>query len=185
LKSDYELIALFVSNQDKTAFAQLVEKYQSGIRQFLRRLTAGDHALADDLAQETFILMYRKISSFNGQSTLNTWLHKVAYNAFLGNKRKQDKYDYVEDDSLLELKADEADIITDVTLEKLMKKLSEDERLVLTLHFSAGMSHGEIAEVTTFPLGTIKSHINRGKNKLAKLIKADSDNSNSQQEAVA
>lgn len=71
-KTDNELIAQFIANKDKNAFALLVEKHQSSIRQFLRRLTAGDHQLADDIAQETFILMFRKLHTFKGNSSLKT-----------------------------------------------------------------------------------------------------------------
>lgn len=170
MKTDHELIASFITSQDKSAFAELVRRYQSGIRQFLRRLSGGDHALADDLAQETFIVMFSKLDTYKGNSALNTWLHKIAYNHFIGNKRKQGNREWLSDDSLIHLEAEDIDLVTDVTVEKLMKNLTVDERLTMTLHYSAGMSHSEIVEVTEMPLGTIKSNINRAKGKMSQWI---------------
>ena len=66
-KSDNELIAEFLTG-DQVAAGNLVKRYQSPIRQFLRRLTAGDHALADDIGQETFIRMLTGLGSFRGDA---------------------------------------------------------------------------------------------------------------------
>ena len=175
----------FVAAQDKAAFAHLVTQYQSSIRQFLRRLTAGDHALADDLAQDTFLIMFQKLDTFCGNSSLNTWLHKIAYNVFLGHNRKRKEVTLTDERLALELVSEERDLNNDIALEKLMGKLQVDERLVMTLHYSAGMSHSEIEEITGFPLGTIKSHINRAKNKLVRLVKQQDFDTLQQQESVA
>ncbi len=60
--------------------------------------------------------------------------------------------------------------MSDIMLEQLMRKLSMEERLTLTLSYAAGMSHSEIVTVTCIPLGTVKSHINRAKIKLSRLL---------------
>ena len=182
MKTDNELIAQFIANHDKTAFAQLVKRYQSSIRQFLRRMTAGDHQLADDIAQETFLLMYRKLDTFRGNAALSTWIHKIAYNCFVNQLRSHRKMEWVGEEHLVNLESTEKDLVTDLTLESLMKRLSVDERLVLTLSYSAGLSHGEIVEVTNIPLGTVKSHIKRAREKLTKLV---SEPDSHKQEAVA
>jgi len=170
MKTDSELIARHCSFQDKAAFAELVTRYQSSIRQFLRRLTAGDHHLADDIAQETFLIMFRKINTFSGTSTLSTWLHKVAYNCFLKSIKTHEKFQFDDDFDIETIASIETDLLSDILLEKLMLNLSIDERLTLTLNFAAGMSHSEIVSITKIPLGTVKSHINRAKNKLSKLL---------------
>ena len=59
------------------------------VRATLRRLTAGNHALADDLAQETFLLAYRNLKSFRQEARFSTWLHRIATNAFLADARKR------------------------------------------------------------------------------------------------
>src|SRR3954454_1924716 len=87
--TDAELIARVVIKDDRHAFSELVRRYQSGVRATLRRLTAGNHALADDLAQETFLLAYRKLASFRQEARFSTWLYRIATNAFLADARKR------------------------------------------------------------------------------------------------
>src|SRR5579862_6464672 len=86
--SDAQLIARVVVHDDRHAFSELVRRHQSAIRSTLRRLTHGNAALADDLAQETFLLAYRNLKSFRQDAKFSTWLYRIAYNAFLGDARK-------------------------------------------------------------------------------------------------
>src|SRR5215470_11191411 len=86
--SDAELIARVVVSDDRHAFGELVRRHQSAIRATLRRLAAGNLALADDLAQETFLLAYRNLKSFRQEARFSTWLYRIAYNAFLADARK-------------------------------------------------------------------------------------------------
>lgn len=174
-KTDSDLIARFLAGNEG-AFAELVRRYQSPIRQFLRRLTAGDHALAEDIAQETFIKMFTSLSTYRGEAGLSTWLHTVAYRTFLRHVKANARLEFVEDDRMPEAMAVQPTAMNDVLLEQMMKHLSLNERLMMTLCFSAGMSHAEIADVTGAPLGTIKSHINRGRKKLARLLGAEEEN---------
>jgi len=168
--SDNELIAQFLTYKDQAVFAELLKRYQSPIRQFLRRLTAGDHATVDDLAQETFMRMLSSLDTFRGDSKLSTWLHKIAYHCFLRNQESNSKMHFADASLLTNLVAEPSNDMSDIMLEQLMAYLNIDERLMLTLSLAAGMSHSEIATVTGAPLGTIKSHINRGKVKLTKLL---------------
>jgi len=169
---DKILIARILNDGDSYAYSQLVKKYQSAIRQFLRRLTAGDHHIADDLAQEVFITLYKKLHTFRNDASLSTWLHKISYNQFLKLKQKAyQKYeqsDHEIDYTSLESLPSNQD--KDILIEQLMKKISPDERTCLTLFVNAGMSHPEISELTQIPLGTVKSHITRAKQKLTQLM---------------
>ncbi|MEG2802880.1 sigma-70 family RNA polymerase sigma factor [Stenotrophomonas sp.] len=172
--SDNELIAGFLSG-DQRAADVLIRRYQSPIRQFLRRLTAGDHALADDMAQETFIRMLSTLHTFRGDASLSTWLHTVAYRQFLRHVQTNARLLYVEEGEAAVEASCDSSAMSDVLLEQIMRHLTINERLVLTLCFSAGMSHGEIADVTGLPLGTIKSHITRSRKKLARLLDIEED----------
>jgi len=169
---DKTLIARILNDGDRYAYSQLVKKYQSAIRQFLRRLTAGDHHTADDLAQEVFLTLYKKLNTFRSDSSLSTWLHKIAYNQFLKLKQKAyQKYEHSDhevDYALLESAQSNQD--KDILIEQLMKKISTNERICLTCFVNAGMSHPEISELTKIPLGTVKSHITRAKQKLSQLM---------------
>ena len=86
--SDAALIARVVVGDDRHAFGELVRRHQSAVRATLRKLTSGNAALADDLAQETFLLAYRNLKSFRQEARFSTWLYRIAYNAFLADARK-------------------------------------------------------------------------------------------------
>lgn len=164
--NDNALIARVISSGDQYAFAVLIKKYQGAIRHFLRRLTAGDQATADDIAQETFLRIYQKLDTFLGQSSFSTWAHKIAYNCFLKYKQKVYHQQEVEGFDLSAFEAKDESLEQDLIIERLMNCLEISERTCVTLSVSAGMSHQEISTITEFPLGTVKSHINRGKQKL-------------------
>src|SRR6202158_6179217 len=86
--SDTQLIARVVVSDDRHAFSELVRRHQSSVRATLRKLAKGDAALADDLAQETFLLAYRNLKSFRQEAKFSTWLYRIAYNVFLADARK-------------------------------------------------------------------------------------------------
>jgi len=83
MTSDMELVTLVTSSDDQAAFQLLVERHQGAIRGFLRRLAAGDYGTADDLAQETFLMAYRKMHTFKSTGSFLSWLHTIAYRQFL------------------------------------------------------------------------------------------------------
>lgn len=182
--SDYELVAQFCMNKDKKVFTELMVRHQSVIRQFLRRLTAGDYHLAEDLSQETFWLAFQKIHTYSGTGTFRSWLHTLAYRLFLKQlpKVKVLSYDQLIQDfetngSQLGKQAqaedsnnDQAQIEADMYAEKLMSVLSIEERVAMTLSYGAQMSHNDISEMCELPLGTVKSHIQRAKQKLQKVV---------------
>lgn len=168
--SDVELVARIVSSNDQAAFQVLVERHQSAIRGFLCRLAAGDYGTADDLAQETFLLAYRKIHTLKSGSSFVSWLHTIAYRRFLQHNRKHARQQVMAEpptQSHDPRQANDAEIL----VKRLMSYVSPEERACLTLAYVAGMSHPEISGVTDLPLGTVKSHIQRGKQKLQQWLK--------------
>src|SRR4029079_7534761 len=87
--SDAQLIARALVGDDRHAFAELVRRHQSSVRACLRKLTAGNHALADDLSQETFVLAWRNLKSFRQEARFSTWLYRIATNCWLADARKR------------------------------------------------------------------------------------------------
>ena len=87
--SDAQLIARALVTDDRHAFTELVKRHQSTVRACLRKLTAGNHALADDLAQETFVLAWRNLKSFRQEAKFSTWLYRIATNCWLADARKR------------------------------------------------------------------------------------------------
>src|SRR6476469_7545442 len=87
--TDAQLIARCLVGDDRHAFAELVKRHQSAVRACLRKLTAGNHAFADDLAQETFVLAWRNLRSFRQEARFSTWLYRIATNCWLAQGRKR------------------------------------------------------------------------------------------------
>ena len=163
--SDTQLVARAHGGEDEEAFRLIVERYQAPIRGFLRRLLSGDHGTADDLAQDTFLLAYRKLGTLRNPRGLASWLHSIAYRQFLQHGRKHGRTQAVAEPP--DAGHDPRNAMdSEWLLPRLMAQASEPERACLTLAYAAGMSHPEISEVTGLPLGTVKSHITRGKHKL-------------------
>lgn len=163
MSTDTELIARVLIEDDQQAFETLVKKYQSPLRNFFRKMCGGDENLADDLAQETFLKVYRGLGQYNGQAQFLTWLFAVAKNVFYESLRRQDQFSELED---VDDEGRESGHDLNMDLSKCMMKLSPDERLVLTLSYMEGLSQTEVAELVEIPLGTVKTHALRAKEKL-------------------
>lgn len=169
---DAELIARVLVSHDHAAFGDLVRRHQSAVRHFLRHLSGGDAALADDLAQDTFVSAWHGLARFRGTSSFATWLLGIAHNHWR-NARRQQRTVPVEAGHLATLDAVPSPApLSDLRhdLDRALRSLAEEERTVLHLCFQQGLSHAEIADVLQWPLGTVKTHINRGKEKLRPLL---------------
>ncbi|MBQ8520317.1 MAG: sigma-70 family RNA polymerase sigma factor [Bacteroides sp.] len=170
--NDIALVAQVVVFGNKRAFDTLVKKYQSPVRRFFLHQTLGDEALADDLAQETFIKAYTRLASFKNLSNFSTWLFRIAYNVFYDYIRTQKETSGLEDwevDATYQVEqrrvGEEMDIYRGLAL------LKEVERTCITLHFMEDLPVDKISAVTGLPAGTVKSHLSRGKEKLANFLK--------------
>ena len=168
--SDIELATRVAGFDDQAAFQQLVQRHQAATRGFLRRLLAGDHGTADDLAQETFLLAYRKLASWQASGSFSSWLHAIAYRQFLQHTRKHGRQQVMAeppDGGFDPTPSMDAEIL----LPLLLRQVGTEERACLTLAYAVGMSHAEIVAVTGLALGTVKSHIFRGRQKLQQWLK--------------
>ncbi|WP_323763170.1 RNA polymerase sigma factor [Maricaulis sp.] len=165
--SDEELTALVVATKNPAAFGELVRRHQGLVRGMLNRMCR-NHALADDLAQDAFIRAYEKIGSFKGTGSFKSWLCSIAYTQFLMSARKRKATERVLEKFKAGVEESEAprDMGNVVDLDRGLATLKEDERIAVVLCYSCGMSHSEAAEATDMPLGTVKSHVNRGRAKL-------------------
>jgi RNA polymerase sigma-70 factor (ECF subfamily) len=169
--TDAEIIARVLVDDDPRAYTQLVERHQSPVRGLLRRLTRGDDTLGDELAQETFLQAYRHLRSFRAEARFSTWLFRIAYHAFLAHARSRRDHERFDEDFHADATASTAtasDLRHD--LEFAMQKLSIPERTVLTLCLGEGFTHEEAADVLELPLGSVKTHLLRGREKLRTLL---------------
>jgi len=182
--SDAALIARAVVADDRHAFAELVRRHQSAVRACLRRLTAGHHALADDLAQETFVLAWRHLGSYRQEAKFSTWLYRIATNCWLADARKRkeellgDATDNLAEASGTAFTADAAvpdharGATMKLDLERALAVLSEGERAAIVQCYYHDLSHEEAAYVLGMPVGTVKTHVLRGKQKLKAALAA-------------
>lgn len=170
---DQALVARALLGEDRRAFEQLMRRHQGMVRAQLCRLLHGDQAAADDLAQETFLLAWRKLDQFRSEARFSTWLHRIAYSCFLQLSRTKswaarDAQD--EGMELLPAPAPAMDLRMD--LARAMRHLSTAEQTVLLHCVQLGLSHDEAAYVLEMPLGTVKTHATRGKAKLKTWLSA-------------
>ena len=147
--------------------------HQGKIRAFLVRLCK-NYDLADDIAQDTFLNAFRKLSNYKGDGSFQGWLFRIAYNNFLQHKRSANRRSKVTEEYAKQylLIADNYESISaeQIDLEKAMATLNRNEVAAITLCHSYGFSHQEVASILKTPLGTIKTNINRGKSKLRKML---------------
>ena len=177
--TDAELIARAVVGDDRHAYAELVRRHQSAVRGCLRRLTAGNHALADDLAQETFVLAWRNLKSFRQEARFSTWLYRIATNCWLADARKRKETLLGDADADVAGDGDECAVAEGggapdhargaalrIDMERAMAVLSEAERAAIVQCYHNDLSHEEAAFVLGCPVGTVKTHVHRAKQKL-------------------
>lgn len=170
--TDLSLIAQVVVSRNRRAFDTLVRRHQSQVRRFFLHQTLGDTALADDLAQETFIRAWLRLGDFRGLSSFATWLLRIAYNVFYDYLRtRKDTAPLDELPPGREGICEQPSVGTRIDLYEALRLLRPDERTCLTLFYMEDLTIPRIATVTDMPEGTVKSHLARGKAKLSDYLK--------------
>jgi RNA polymerase sigma factor (sigma-70 family) len=146
------------------AFGRLVQMHQQGLRAFLRRLAPAD---ADDLAQETFVFAWENIARFDPARPFRPWLFGIAW-----RKHREGKRGFLR--RLMRQGRAAADVETvcrtdpglKLDLEKAVSGLPPEQKAALLLCLACEFTHAEAAEALAMPLGTVKSHVARGREKL-------------------
>ena len=159
------------------AFDQLVRRHQAAVRGFLCRMVQ-EPSLADDLAQETFLKAWRNLSRWRGVDqaggSFRGWLFSIAVNAAHDQRRSQARSQKRDTDWLADqeqIGTQEAGLAAKLDLDKVLEALSPDQRLVVSLCFGAGLSHAEAAQALSMPLGTVKSHAQRGRDRALEVMR--------------
>ncbi len=171
--SDEMLVSQALSLGDITAFEQLVRRHQPRVLLLQRRLVR-DHALAEDLCQETFIRAWNKLRTYKATGRFRAWLTKLAYNVFLQHYRRASRTPAHMESIGQDGELDQACLVMPSTslidelpdLPKLLAILSGEEQTVMVLNYAHGLSNTEIGEVLGIPTGTVKSQIHRAKEKI-------------------
>lgn len=168
---------------DTRAFEQLVTLYRDRVYALSYQLT-GNHADAEDLAQNVFIKAYQALPKFRNEADLGTWLHRIAVNLSINEKRKRkpdvslDSPVQTRDGEMPRLVASDSESPEEAYENKefrdmvraALRELSAEHRAVLVLREMQGYAYDEIAAMLDCSLGTVKSRINRARQALKKEI---------------
>jgi RNA polymerase sigma-70 factor (ECF subfamily) len=155
------------------AFSRLVAAHQQGLRAFLRRL-CGNHAEADDIAQETFVFAWTAMARFDASRSFRAWLFGIGWRKFRESRRSWLR--------LLRRESQAAEMAESVAvadpglrldLAAAVKALTPEQRAAVLLCLACEFSHAEAAEILALPLGTLKSHVARGRERLAAALGDD------------
>ena len=153
----------------QAAFGRLVERHQQGLRAFLRRAAGAD---ADDVAQEAFVTAWSSLSRLRDDEGFRPWVYGIAWRKALSLHRSNSRaarrdHAWVEEQDSEAGGLDPADRMA---LQAAMDQLPADQRAAVALCMAQGWSHGEAADALGLPLGTIKSHVARGRDKLLSVL---------------
>lgn len=167
-KDEEERLVAAARRGDSRAFAALTDAHQHAVRGFLRRYT-GDWGDADDLAQEAFVTAWLKLDRFKGEASFRTWVTGIGYRAARDARRSRTRA-AVRDLTWLEQQEREhvegAPLEDRLALAKALTALPEDQRAAVALCLGEGFSHTEAAAALNMPVGTVKSHVARGRERL-------------------
>ena len=162
---DVELATL-ASAGDRLAFGELVRRHGSAVRSLLRRMGAAPPE-ADDVAQDAFLSAFEAIAEFRGEGTFAGWVKRIAARLYLRRLQREKRL------AAVALEAEygaaqslQPDATSRMDLDEALKGLGLAERLCVSMCYGAGLSHAEAAEALNLPLGTVKSHVKRGLEKL-------------------
>jgi len=167
---DVELAAQ-AAGGERRAFGELVRRHGSAVRGLIRRMGAGA-AEADDVAQDAFLAAFERVAEFRGEGTFAGWVKKIAARQYLRRLQRERR--------LAGLAAEAEDVADPlapsdagrrIDLDEALRSLASAERLCVSMCYGAGLSHAEAAGALNLPLGTVKSHVKRGLDKLrARLV---------------
>jgi RNA polymerase sigma-70 factor (ECF subfamily) len=165
LTPDAELVAA-ARRGSPAAFREIVARHQQAVRSFLRRVL-DEAADADDLAQETFLAAWASLGRFRGGASLRSWLCAIAWNKRLSLLRSRRRA--VDREAALARWEAPPGPSPDqsLDLQAALRRLPEAQRAAVALCLGGGFSHAEAAQVLGAPVGTIKSHVERGRARLA------------------
>ena len=175
--TDYEL-AQRSAQGDMTAFQELYERHNRRVYSLCLRMTSNPTE-AEDLAQEVFIQLFRKIGSFRGESAFTTWLHRLTVNQVLMHFRKRGvRLEQTTEEGEVPVQIvkgtenpNAMPVVDRIALDKAIGQLPRGYKMVFTLHDIEGHEHEEIARMLGCSVGTSKSQLHKARMKLRGLLR--------------
>jgi RNA polymerase sigma factor (sigma-70 family) len=173
--TDAELVGRALAGSD-AAFAGLVSRHQTAVRAFVRRMLASGWAEADDLAQDAFLAAWGSLRSLKEPAGFKTWLLGIAWRKAQDRIRSAQRH-AARDNAWLETVEAPPGISAEdrIAMAHAMADLAPDVRACVALCLADGLSHPEAAQALGLPLGTVKSHVARGRARLLKALGGSDD----------
>ena len=169
---EQELVAL-LRRKDNEAFSYLYDHYSAALYGIIKQIVA-DTELSNDVLQESFVNIWRKIDSYNEtKGRLFTWMLHIARNAAIDKIRSRGFQQFQRQESLMDNEALHPIIrpgIDDYGLKKLLLKLKDEQRQLIDLSYYQGFTHEQIAKALDIPLGTVKTRIRSALTQLRALL---------------
>jgi RNA polymerase sigma-70 factor (ECF subfamily) len=173
LLPDDQLVGL-AAGGDRSAYGELARRHTKFVRDLMRRMGA-DQATADDLTQDAFIDAMRSLPGYRLEAPFTAWIRTVAARLYLKRKSKDARLVVMAEPVDAGAPGESIDHGARMDLNAALATLSEAERTCVTLCHGAGLTGQEIADALDVPLGTVKSHVTRGLEKLRWRLKIDSE----------
>jgi RNA polymerase sigma-70 factor (ECF subfamily) len=181
--SDEELILLF-QNGNELAYNEIVIRYKDRLTNYVYRFL-GNYDDCEDIVQDTFIKVYTSKHMYKEIAKFSTWIYTIAinlaktkaiknqkYNTFsISDIYSEDNKDYDIPDNAFTPDSDANDKFLNMHIQKALNQINESYRELVILRDIEDLSYEEIVEITGLPMGTVKSRINRGREKLQELLK--------------
>ena len=175
--SDYEL-AQASSKGDMVAFEEVYNRHHRRVYAICLRMLKNANG-AEDLTQDVFIQLHRKIGSFRGDSAFTTWLHRLTVNQVLMHFRKRIvKFEKTTEEGEVPVQAIKGSekpgkmpVVDKIAIQNAIKELPNGYRNVFILHDVEGFEHEEVARILGCSVGTSKSQLHKARLKLRKLLK--------------
>jgi RNA polymerase sigma factor (sigma-70 family) len=160
-----------VSQGSERAFNRLIDRHQQAVRNFLRGVAGPNDA--DDIAQETFLAVWTNARGYRGGASVKSWLFSIAWRKAKGMQRgwfRRARRDagYHEASELTQ--PADTPSAERLAIRQALGELSLDQRAAVMLCLAHGFSHAEASEALDMPLGTIKSHVTRGRDRLREVL---------------
>lgn len=162
-----ELLVLRCQIGDRSALAELIERHQSSLRYFVARLLE-DPETAEDVLQDTWLTVFRRIHTLRRLETFSPWLYRIARNSVYEQLRKKKHLCPLEEDVVAPEDNEEPDFSAEdaAKVHKCLERLRPEHKEVLMLRFLEQMSYEQISQVIGCKVGTVRSRIHYAKRAL-------------------
>ena len=168
------------------AYEEIISLYEKKVFSTIYYMVKNENEI-EDIAQEVFIKIYKNLNNFKEESSLYTWIYRITINVCIDEIKKRKKVVYLDeeienDDGEMKMQVEDgaktpSDIVEEKDIQERLvaciKKLPEDQRIMIVLRDIKGFTYMEIAEMLKMNLGTVKSRINRSRAALKEILDED------------